>query len=176
MTDERTNQPSKATKDSHEMRTPHDIRMPVLQHDHARSEISARETIKKTQYAADHIKQQDVKKKADSEKPKNRNPFYAGLQKDEAIKTDKKLGHRIYRLKGYTTVDKIERKFQQERHQRLLRNLLTTLVLILLLVALFILRNPFKDMSEIRKITGLDSMYGDEAITTSASEEPLQSN
>ena len=42
-----------------------------------------------------------------------------------SIEEDARSGHRIFRLKGYTTVDKINRKFQQERNQRTLRSLLT---------------------------------------------------
>lgn len=76
-----------------------------------------------------------------------------------SIKEDARTGHRIYRLKGYTTVDKINRKFQQERNQRTLRTILTFLMLVILLVILFAIYNPFANVDELKKITGEDSLY-----------------
>lgn len=84
-----------------------------------------------------------------------------GLENKYSPETEKKLGHRIYRLKGYTTVDKVNRKYQQQKFQRTLRNLLTTIMIIIVLVILFILYNPFKDKAEWKKITGMDSFLGE---------------
>ncbi len=90
--------------------------------------------------------------------------------------SQRKAGRRVFRLKGYTTVGKINRKFKQERQQRALRNILTTLMVILLLIILFVIYNPFKDMSEFRKISGEDSLYKNRTTTTILSEETTESN
>lgn len=90
--------------------------------------------------------------------------------------SQRKTGRRVFRLKGYTTVGKINRKFKQERQQRALRNILTTLMVILLLIILFVIYNPFKDMSEFRKISGEDSLYKNRTTTTILSEETTESN
>jgi hypothetical protein len=76
-----------------------------------------------------------------------------------SIQEDARTGHRIFRLKGYTTVDKINRKFQQERNQRTLRSLLTFLMILIFLVILFAIYNPFTNLEEMRKISGDDSFY-----------------
>lgn len=82
-----------------------------------------------------------------------------------SIHEDKRTGHRIYRLKGYTTVDKINRKFQQERNQRSLRNLLTFLMIVILLVILIAIYNPFNNIDELKKITGGQSYYNQQHQT-----------
>lgn len=76
-----------------------------------------------------------------------------------SAKDDARTGHRIYRLKGYTTVDKINRKFQQERNQRTLRSILTFLMIVILLVILIAIYNPFTNIDELKKISGGDSLY-----------------
>jgi hypothetical protein len=76
-----------------------------------------------------------------------------------SFQEDARTGHRIYRLKGYTTVDKINRKFQQERNQRTLRNILTFLMIVILLVVLIAIYNPFTNLDEWKKISGEDSLY-----------------
>lgn len=81
---------------------------------------------------------------------------------DSQIKT----GARVYRLKGFTTVARITRKFHQENRQRKLRNLLTVLVIIIFVVVMLIIYNPIKDIPEWRKILGVDSLYGDQTYTT----------
>jgi len=83
-----------------------------------------------------------------------------------SIKEDARTGHRIYRLKGYTTVDKINRKFQQERNQRTLRNILTFLMIIILLVIVIAIYNPFTNIDEWKKISGEDSLYKKQRQTT----------
>jgi hypothetical protein len=94
-------------------------------------------------------------------------------RRDTALNADsqRKSGHRVFRLKGYTTVGKINRKFAQERQQRTLRNILTTLMVILLLILLFVIYNPFKDMSEFRKISGEDSLYKSKTTTSTSIDE-----
>lgn len=76
-----------------------------------------------------------------------------------SIQEDSRTGHRIYRLKGYTTIDKINRKFQQERHQRTLRNILTFIMIVILMIILFAIYNPFTNIDELKKITGENSYY-----------------
>lgn len=62
---------------------------------------------------------------------------------------------KVYRLKGYTTVAKINHKRQSERQQRLLRQLLVFLICVLLLFLAFQLYNPIKDLSEWYRIIGI---------------------
>lgn len=62
---------------------------------------------------------------------------------------------RVYRLKGYTTVAKINHKRQSERQQRFLRRLLIFLVSILIIFLLFHLYNPIKDLTEWYRIIGI---------------------
>jgi hypothetical protein len=65
---------------------------------------------------------------------------------------------RVYRLKGYTTVTKVNRKRQSERQQRILRRILVGIVIILLLILLFNLYNPIKNLSEWYRIIGIDDL------------------
>ena len=62
---------------------------------------------------------------------------------------------KVYRLKGYTTVAKINHKRQSEQQQRFLRHILVVLISILLLFLLFQLYNPIKDLSEWYRIIGV---------------------
>ena len=64
---------------------------------------------------------------------------------------------RVYRLKGYTTVAKVNRKRQSEKRQRLLRRVLISIIALLTLILLFQLYNPFKDLTEWYRILGVDS-------------------
>lgn len=74
---------------------------------------------------------------------------------------------RVYRLKGYTTVEKINRKRQSEKRQRLLRRALISIIALLTLILLFQLYNPFKDLTEWYRILGVDSFS--ELIETQSS-------
>ncbi len=65
---------------------------------------------------------------------------------------------RVYRLKGYTTVAKINRKRQSERQQRFLRRLLIGIVFILLLILIFNLYNPVRDLTEWYRIIGIEDL------------------
>lgn len=65
---------------------------------------------------------------------------------------------RVYRLKGYTTVAKVNRKYASERRQRLLRRILTAIIIILSLILLIQLYNPIKDLSEWYRIIGIDNL------------------
>lgn len=72
---------------------------------------------------------------------------------------------RVYRLKGYTTVDKINRKRNSEIKQRFLRRILVIIVSILIVIILFNIYNPFKDLSEMFRILGLDEQNTTSEIT-----------
>ena len=65
---------------------------------------------------------------------------------------------RVYRLKGYTTVAKVNRKRQSENRQRLLRRFLIVIIAFLAIILLFQIYNPFKDMTEWYRILGIDSL------------------
>ena len=85
---------------------------------------------------------------------------YAALKPTTlGFENEKKLGHKVYRLRGYTTIGKVNRKYQMERQQRFLRNLLTVLLIIILIVILAVIYNPIKDMAEMRKILGDDGYF-----------------
>jgi hypothetical protein len=65
---------------------------------------------------------------------------------------------RVYRLKGYTTVAKINRRRQSERQQRFLRQLLIILIIVLTMILLFNLYNPIKDLGEWYRIIGIKDL------------------
>ncbi|NMA18677.1 MAG: hypothetical protein GX939_08050 [Clostridiaceae bacterium] len=91
---------------------------------------------------------------------------YAGLEPTQlGYENEKKFGHRMYKLKGYTTYSKVRRKYQMERNQRLLRDLLTVVMIIILIVILAIIYNPFKNAAEFSKIFGWDSKFEDPKST-----------
>ena len=81
---------------------------------------------------------------------------------------------KVYRLKGYTTVAKINHKRQSERQQRFLRQLLVLLICILLLFLLFQLYNPIKDLSEWYRIIGIRDISDltRESTTDSSTSDP----
>ncbi len=77
----------------------------------------------------------------------------------QAARSIRRVGkERVFRLKGYTTVAKINRKRQAERQQRFLRQLLIIVMTILLIILLFNLYNPFRDLSEWSRIVGVRSL------------------
>ncbi|NLC83679.1 MAG: hypothetical protein GX749_01180 [Ruminococcaceae bacterium] len=76
---------------------------------------------------------------------------------------------KVYRLKGYTTVAKVNRKYASERRQRILRRILTIIIAILTLILLFKLYNPFTDMGEWSRIFGIDSLNKTETSRTTSS-------
>jgi hypothetical protein len=62
---------------------------------------------------------------------------------------------KVYRLKGYTTVAKVNRRRQSERQQRFLRRVMVIIIVVLILVLLFNLYNPFRDLHEWYRIIGI---------------------
>jgi hypothetical protein len=65
---------------------------------------------------------------------------------------------RVYRLKGYTTMAKINRKRQSERQQRLLRHILIVIVVMLVVILMFNLYNPIRNLAEWYRIIGVDKI------------------
>jgi hypothetical protein len=62
---------------------------------------------------------------------------------------------RVYRLKGYTTLRKVNRKLRAGRAQRSLWKVLLV-ALVVMAAAYFLLRlNPFQDMTEIFRMIGI---------------------
>ncbi len=94
---------------------------------------------------------------------------------DRSIRRDSR--ERVYRLKGYTTVAKVNRRFASERRQRILRRILTVIIAILTLILLFKLYNPFTDLDEWSRIFGIDSLGKTTTAraTTSSGSKPAAS-
>lgn len=101
-----------------------------------------------------------------------RDVFTTGLTKTGqwTLQDQKRLGARVYRVKGYTTQAKIQRKFNQEKQQRFLRNLLMVILFIVVVVILFVIYNPVKDIIDVRKMLGMDSPF--QSIPTLPPTEP----
>lgn len=98
-----------------------------------------------------------------------RAPDRVSSYKADKIKPIKRNSkERVYRLKGYTTVDKINRKRNSEIKQRFLRRILVIIVSVLIIIILFTIYNPFKDLSEIFRILGLDQQSTTTVTTTIA--------
>jgi len=93
------------------------------------------------------------------------------VQRDskQAVKAIRRVGQeRVYRLKGYTTVAKINRKRQSERQQRFLRRVLLILFAILLAILLMNIYNPIQDLSEWYRIIGVKHLGDAINLGTSA--------
>ncbi|MDD2456952.1 MAG: hypothetical protein PHQ83_00405 [Eubacteriales bacterium] len=87
----------------------------------------------------------------------------------QAVKAIRRVGkERVYRLKGYTTVAKINRKRQSERQQRFLRRILLILFAVLLAILLLNVYNPIQDLSEWYRIIGVKHLGDAINLGTSA--------
>ena len=79
--------------------------------------------------------------------------------KNEPWKEEAMYGARVYKLSGYTTIDKIERKFASEQKQMLLRKILTILILFMVLLVVIakifgkINTDDFKKLSFVHSIS-----------------------
>lgn len=73
---------------------------------------------------------------------------------------------KVYRLRGYTTVDKIRRKRQSQSRQRILRRLILALLAILSIYLLFQLYNPVRDWDEWSRILGFQTEQRAATIAT----------
>jgi len=62
---------------------------------------------------------------------------------------------RVYMLRGYTTTSRVNKKYNSEQNQRLLRNILVGAIFALLISLFLILFNPFRDIKEIFRILGI---------------------
>ncbi len=88
----------------------------------------------------------------------------------QAVKAIRRVGQeRVYRLKGYTTVAKINRKRQSERQQRFLRRALLILFAVLLAILLLNVYNPIQDLSEWYRIIGVKHLGEAISLGTTAS-------
>jgi len=65
---------------------------------------------------------------------------------------------KVYRLKGYTTVAKVNRKRQAERQQRLLRRALLFVIVIIAVILMYNYINPFKNIAEFYRFIGISSL------------------
>lgn len=93
--------------------------------------------------------------------------FQQDVRRDskQYVRAIKRVGkERVYRLKGYTTVAKINRKRQSERQQRFLRRVLLILFAFLLVILLANVYNPIRDFTEWYRIIGIKHL-GDAATT-----------
>ena len=70
----------------------------------------------------------------------------------------RKSRQRVYRLVGYTTVAKVNRKHQAEMQQQFLRKFLIYVAVILMIVILFRVYNPFRDLTELYRILGISDL------------------
>ncbi len=82
----------------------------------------------------------------------------AVMKKSSKLKIHRFGSERVYRLKGYTTVAKINRKRKSEHQQRLLRRVILTIVIVLLVIILFTLYNPIKNIDEWKRILGVNEL------------------
>ncbi len=62
---------------------------------------------------------------------------------------------KIYKLRGYTTVSRVNRKISGEQTRRLLRNFLVAAVFVLIIAILLIVFNPLKDIKELFRMIGI---------------------
>lgn len=62
---------------------------------------------------------------------------------------------KVYRLRGYTTISRVDKKIRAEQNQRLLRNVLVAAIFAMILAILLIIFNPFRDLREILRMIGL---------------------
>jgi hypothetical protein len=87
---------------------------------------------------------------------------------------------KVYRLKGYTTVAKVNRKRQSERRQRQLRHVLLVIILVLAVIMLFNFYNPIKNIAEFYRAIGIqglsDLISGTTAATTTIETTPEETS
>jgi hypothetical protein len=62
---------------------------------------------------------------------------------------------RVYRLKGYTTLKKVDRKLKAGRAQRALWRILFVAVLVLVVAYVLLQLNPFTNLPEIFRMIGI---------------------
>ncbi len=62
---------------------------------------------------------------------------------------------RVYRLRGYTTTSRVDKKVYAEQNQRLLRNFLVAAIFVLIIAILLFIFNPLKDLRELFRMIGI---------------------
>jgi len=62
---------------------------------------------------------------------------------------------RVYKLRGYTTTSRVDKKVSAEQNQRLIRNFLVAAVFVLIIAILLIIYNPLKDIKELFRMIGI---------------------
>ena len=65
---------------------------------------------------------------------------------------------KVYRLKGYTTLAKVNHKRLAERQQRLLRRALLFIIVIVSVILMYNYINPFKNIAEFYRFIGISSL------------------
>ncbi|MDO5733780.1 MAG: hypothetical protein Q4P08_01390 [Eubacteriales bacterium] len=86
----------------------------------------------------------------------------AQSEKLEPWEKDRQDGAKVYKLLGYTTSARVDRKYQLERRQRSLRKILVYVLTVIILLILFSINKPIKNIGEIRRILGIDSILSQE--------------
>ncbi|MDD2213927.1 MAG: hypothetical protein PHR21_05220 [Oscillospiraceae bacterium] len=88
-------------------------------------------------------------------KPNGRKPIYKPLKYRGVSSRLRRQGpNKIYRLKGYTTVTRVNRKRRRERLKRHTHNLISFAVIILALILLFIWLNPLPRLQDLLHALG----------------------
>ena len=85
-------------------------------------------------------------------------PAIVGKKKKKVPPIRRKSRQRVYRLVGYTTVAKVNRKHKAEMQQQFLRKFLIYVAVILMIVVLFKVYNPFRDLTELYRILGISDL------------------
>lgn len=80
----------------------------------------------------------------------------AHTEKDEPWYSEKVNGARIYQMTGFTTMEKIDRKFGFEQRQIILRKLIATLVIVLVVLIMLAKVVGRINPDEFKRITGRD--------------------
>ena len=62
---------------------------------------------------------------------------------------------KIYKLRGYTTASRVNKKIRGEQTRRVLRNFLFAAVFVLIIAILLIIFNPLKDIKELFRMIGI---------------------
>ena len=62
---------------------------------------------------------------------------------------------KIYKLRGFTTTSRVDKKVSREQTHRFIRNFLVAAVFILIISILLLIFNPLKDIKELFRMIGL---------------------
>lgn len=73
---------------------------------------------------------------------------------------DHKNGARVYKMIGYTTSARVDRKFVLEARQRKLRKILVYVLALTIVGMILAINKPIKNIGEFKRILGIDSLFG----------------